>query len=582
MQIHELDNFAGDLDSGYFAVDDGNDTGKVSRADIVAAVSAAIELANTRIDNLISGVTVNSEVIDARVGSNGVTYASLGAALRGQVSGLENQIGDILSKYFTQEGTQNLTLQPNYVTGEFVKDDGTVSSSTNYNHTVAINVYPGDVITMQNAYLMRFIAAYTNGAINTSAGTQSVQTYTVPDGVNTVIISLLSSYGTPDVYVKRKVYVLKDTAFGLGTIAADRTKFIYHNPRTNFLDYSAMLDTSYVYKDGTIHSDANLVATDYIELEDSVPYYWSNIYNSYYAFYDADYEFVSSYDTLGTLTSPVTIPAGAKFVRFSILRTDYLATAAWLSKENSEPLPYSIMLDPDIEVETSGDSDPCNYRGDEFAVFNKCLCIGDSITSGTFNYYANGSIYNTIEDAKYSYPTYLKKMTGVDVTNLGRGGRTSDQWYALYSGEDLSGYDVAIIELGINDVIQYTTWGNTSETAFANIISKLQSDNQNIKIFVLNIIPATYYSGANYQAFSADMLTWLETNYANDPNVIPLDIHQYGHTLDSQYYNLGHLSAIGYRRLAQDLKSYISYIIANNLGVFSEVQFIGTNYQFAH
>ncbi len=92
MQIHELNYFNGDLDNAFMVADDGSDTGKVTRAQVVKNVSDGIDLANARIDNLISGVTVDSEVIDARVGANGKTYPSLGAAIRGQVGGLEADI----------------------------------------------------------------------------------------------------------------------------------------------------------------------------------------------------------------------------------------------------------------------------------------------------------------------------------------------------------------------------------------------------------------------------------------------------------------------------------------------------------
>lgn len=48
----------------------------------------------------ISGVTVDSEVIDARVGYNGTTYATLGDAIRGQVGDLNDEMAD--RKYETQ------------------------------------------------------------------------------------------------------------------------------------------------------------------------------------------------------------------------------------------------------------------------------------------------------------------------------------------------------------------------------------------------------------------------------------------------------------------------------------------------
>ena len=99
MQIHELNNYNGDLGStAYLAVDDGSDTGKVSAQRLTAAVSDEIteldtEL-NARIDNIIAGGTAPSaaEVTDARLGENGITYASLGGAIRDQFADTDKVI----------------------------------------------------------------------------------------------------------------------------------------------------------------------------------------------------------------------------------------------------------------------------------------------------------------------------------------------------------------------------------------------------------------------------------------------------------------------------------------------------------
>ena len=62
----------------------------------------------------------------------------------------------------------------------------------------------------------------------------------------------------------------------------------------------------------------------------------------------------------------------------------------------------------------------------------------------------------------------------------------------------------------------------------------------------------------------------------NDENVILLDMAKYGSTKLKQY-NAGHLTAIGYSRLANDYKNYISWYISEHPDEFMAVQFIGTN-----
>lgn len=102
MQIHELNNYKGTLGSGSFiAVDNGNDTGKLSTAQLLADTNnEVIQLGsdlNARIDNIIAGGDAPSEaeIIDARLGGNGVAYPSLGDATRGQFDELLGDLTEI-------------------------------------------------------------------------------------------------------------------------------------------------------------------------------------------------------------------------------------------------------------------------------------------------------------------------------------------------------------------------------------------------------------------------------------------------------------------------------------------------------
>lgn len=253
------------------------------------------------------------------------------------------------------------------------------------------------------------------------------------------------------------------------------------------------------------------------------------------------------------------------YVRFSTL-----IPAATEASEYKDADIYMNML-------TGDNTAHCNYEGDEICVFNKILCVGDSLTSGTFNHIQNGSD-KYIEDAKYSFPTYLTKMTGVETKNVGSGGSTSDEWYAKYANADLSGYDAAIIQLGVNDYYRYSGWTDASIRGFTNTINKLTTENPNIKIFVSTIIPAISYPKNTFATISNGIRALVSD--LNDPNIILLDMAEYGHTANLMGYNCGHLSALGYWRLAKDYKAYISYYISQNPSEFREVQFIGTEYVY--
>lgn len=208
-----------------------------------------------------------------------------------------------------------------------------------------------------------------------------------------------------------------------------------------------------------------------------------------------------------------------------------------------------------------GGFSPTTYKGDEISLFDKIVCIGDSMTAGVFN---KTEGYATL--AKYSYPTYLAKITGCEVVNEGVGGVTAAEWYN--QAGTLEGYDCAIIMLGINDAIQGTQIG-TFTTALGNIVDQLKSDNSGIKIFVATTPPATAYADSRYLPVNAAIRSFVSGR--NDCYLV--DLQQYGHTGEESAYNKGHLSALGYRRLAEDYKAYISYIISENMDDFDEVQF---------
>ena len=217
-----------------------------------------------------------------------------------------------------------------------------------------------------------------------------------------------------------------------------------------------------------------------------------------------------------------------------------------------------------------------DYDGTEISVFNKIACVGDSITEGTFNYTENGSNNNVVNISKYSYPTILKKLTGVETVNLGRGGNTSVQWYSYYQNEDLSGYDAVIIMLGINDGVYSVSVSDFSD-AICNIIDKFKAENKGIMVFLSTIIPAYTDYDRKFDNYNTEIKRIVSEEYTD---VFLVDINKYSICKHFTYYQQGHLTAVGYQQLAREFATLISYIMHNNLSKFRNVQFIGTNYTY--
>lgn len=260
-------------------------------------------------------------------------------------------------------------------------------------------------------------------------------------------------------------------------------------------------------------------------------------------------------------------------------------------------------ISEDGEVESS----PVKYDGHEIQVFTRGLCIGDSITEGMVNH--NGG---TIIAKKYSYPSNLKRMTGIDIVNAGISGATSKTWYEatldsesqggqgwlnnewlrwdeptpdesdLFSKSlDYSGFDFAIIHLGINDVFTVGDSITTEEmlstfnTYINNIISKLKTENIGIKIFLATIIPS--YATPTNTTFAA-LNEKIREIAESTTDVYLVDLNDYSACEGGTPYENQHLTAIGYNKMASEISALISYTISKNLEDFKAVQFIGTTY----
>lgn len=252
---------------------------------------------------------------------------------------------------------------------------------------------------------------------------------------------------------------------------------------------------------------------------------------------------------------------------------------------------YTSSLNITISVSTSGTdiNNPADYNGNEIEVFNRGICIGDSVTEGAFDVDGEYPVYKNL-----SYPTILKKITNMEITNAGISGTTSTQWYnasinsstnsgtwnsnnewvwsSSVSALDYSGYDFAIIHLGINDVLQVSdtntidTVVSNYETSVKNIISKLKEKSAGIKIFLCTIIP-NYAVGDNWDLLNEkikSIVTELDLVYL-------IDLTKYSKILNNTKYEVNHPTKTGYNQLAKELYAMISYEINKNLNDFNDI-----------
>lgn len=249
----------------------------------------------------------------------------------------------------------------------------------------------------------------------------------------------------------------------------------------------------------------------------------------------------------------------------------------------------SISFTAIVKGNSTKPENPIDYIGNEIEMFNRGICIGDSVTEGVFDKNDQHPVYKTL-----SYPHILQRISGIDITNAGISGVTSTQWYeasldsSTYSGTwnekgewtrtsstsalSYTGYDFAIIHLGINDIFQISETNTLDtvitayETAIRNIITKLTTNSSGIKIFLCTIIP-NYAIGTNW-----DTLNDKIKSLANElDSVFLIDLTQYSKILDGSNYEVYHPTKTGYNQLAKELYAMISSCINKNLSEFNNI-----------
>ena len=476
----------------------------------------------------------------------------------------------------------------NLIDGGFVANNGDIGINQYYSYTDFIKIYPAKKIKLNMCFESNNsigIAFYTKPTdyndfvsfVKNDGDIGNAQVVDVPSGAKYVRITHKNSVAQEQ-YLKLvdllEIAENADEALNIAT-SLRSVDSIYRKVYED-VDLIKSLVNGYVKDDGTFSTNDSWRRTDYIDVSNlSKVHFKGIVYWQYYAFYREDKTFLGGKDQYGAWDysdgiCSIDVPTDAKYLIVSFSSAEN-AESGWGSATGTEPTGKTLYSSLEEYRDYSfSPTNPCDYNGDEICTFNKILCIGDSITQGVFNHNEGGtSEYATI--GKYSYPTYLSKITDVEVINCGIGGDTSVDWWNEKQNEDFSGYDCCIINLGINDVLKGTSIED-SRTAFTNILNAVKSANKNIKVFFATIVPAYAKGDSTY-----DNINTLIKEFATNENCYLVDLTEYSHCVKGGAYENGHLTALGYHRLAHDYKAYISFIMNQNPESFKWVQFIGTD-----
>ena len=236
-------------------------------------------------------------------------------------------------------------------------------------------------------------------------------------------------------------------------------------------------------------------------------------------------------------------------------------------------------------------------------IFRTIACVGDSLSSGEFEYVDADGVKTYHDMFDYSWGQHLGRMAGSKVYNFSRGGMSAAEYCLRFAqANDFWSPALAanayIIALGVNDVLNNMTfpmgsvadvcdedWQKNAPTFagyYAQIIQRYAAMQKGAHFFLVTI-PSTPQNAPAREARAdehAALMYALAEHFGTD-HVHVIDLRRYAPAYDEEFYRNffmgGHMNAAGYLLTAKMMTSYIDYIIRRAPEKFARVGFIGTN-----
>ena len=569
-----------------------------------------LEVERARINqftNLAEGSTTgDAELIDARVGADGKTYANLGEANRTQFANLNSDLSELIELECTW--IENVYIGDNGKNWEFTGD------AMDYFASSKIDVHAFDKIKV--TYFLRY-AFYDKGfnaiLVSEQVSTPVTEVINIPQDAYFFAYTKETKVNPRDYSLKG--FVTKKQTYNSMVIEDLQSKFV---ETVNVFDKTKFTD-GYRSTNGTIiHSEeVGGASTDFIKVSegDIVRFTQFAIFSTSMkgAFYDVNFNFIGAVSTNFAPDLTVhdnkyisfTVPSGVHYAVLSFLKAKLDTVMLTINNEYpSEYVPHEYLRNDivrerdsivDAEIkEIKSNLENGGNHGYLLQCFRKIGVVGDSLASGEVC--SNNSSSTNHDMYEHSWLQYMARYYGFEGINFTRGGLSTTTWLTSQHGLPLAQTDgnecqCYIIGLGANDMkYDITTHlgtsadvGTNADTFYGNysrIISELKTIQPKAKIFLLTLswLYTEYYSV--YCSEINNAIRYIADNTENC-YLIDLENDEFFHTAEFKAnMRSGHYNAIGYNMIGMHLAERIGNYMYEHQDEFRQVEFIGTDWEW--
>lgn len=520
----------------------------------------AQDIANTtaqlqaELDLAISGATVDSEVINARVGLDGITESTLKESIDTNVKTYFN-INDMF-----KTGSLFNPVDADILFGQVIASDGSITPLANYNTTGYMPIIKGRSYTAKQVFGTgggyydtdkNFIAQV---SFTTATNYTFVAPYTGYIRLTFYYTNLYDFYfneGSSEQNVQ-PVYPMK-YADGFN-ISVDNVVGDYGSAiefyEGNLIDVDTLTNDKIINNDGTIGTLNGYSYTDYIPVKKGVPYFLSTVLGTGGGLYDESYNFVTNISPYGS--NVVYTPYINGYIRLNVNTGQAYNKTATVNKGNTKRIyPYhGKVTNPNLIIDQSNIN---KWSG------KSVLFIGDSIShdSTWISMLKSMCDFNVVFDRTVG-GSLMSRMSGHTLSFCERvaasGNNDPTANTAGMPGAGMN-IDLVVVWGGVNDWAYENTFGSILDgLTIDTYCGALKYLMKNLK----NMYPAAkivFVNNYRVCAPSGGSTSWSEVTYAtpdNDNTAMNI-VTKNGHTFDD------------YRKALYDMASYMGVSVIDML-----------------